>query len=313
MNNKNVFWGIILVVVGALFIFSNLGFFDFSFRAIFDMWPALLVLWGISMLPIKGGLKTTLSVATVLLTVFVATTRDYSGHWSNNFGPRVHMGNFDWQDFEDDENFSDDVYSFAFTEDYNESIEVAVLNMDIAAGKFRIEGITDFLIDFEAESTIGQYDKEIMKNGSTTEIYVRLKDGRFRSGKNRNRAYIMLNNQPTWEMKLDVGAADFMADLRDFKISRVEIDGGASAIKLKIGDKQEETSIDIESGASAVKIYIPESAACEVISNTVLSNLDLDGFIKDGKTYRTPNFEEAKQKIYIELDAAISAVNVIRQ
>lgn len=313
MNNKNVFWGIILVVVGALFIFSNLGFFDFSFRAIFDMWPALLILWGISMLPIKGGLKTSLSVVTVLLTVFVATTRDYSDHWSTNFGPRVHMGNFGWEDFDEDENFSDDVYSFAFTEDYNESIEVAVLNMDIAAGKFRIEGITDFLIDFEAESTIGQYDKEIMKNGSTTEIYVRLKDGRFRSGKNRNRAYIMLNNQPTWEMKLDVGAADFMADLRDFKISRVEIDGGASAIKLKIGDKQEETSIDIESGASAVKIYIPESAACEVISNTVLSNLDLDGFIKDGKTYRTPNFKEAKQKIYIELDAAISAVNVIRQ
>ena len=313
MNNKNVFWGIILVVVGAMFIFSNLGFFDFSFRAIFDMWPALLILWGISMLPIKGGLKTTLSIVTVVLTVFVATSRDYSGHWSNQFGPRVHVGDFDWDDFEDDENYSDDLYTYAFTEDYNEAIEVAVLNMDIAAGKFRIEDTTTFLIDFESENTIGQYDKEIMKNGSTTEIYVRLEDGKFRSGANKNRAYIMLNTQPTWEMKLEIGAADFVADLREFKIGRVEIDGGASAIKLKIGDRQEETSIDIESGASAVKIYIPESAACEVVSNAVLSDLDIDGFIKDGKTYRTPNFEEAKQKIYIELEAAISAINIIRQ
>jgi hypothetical protein len=313
MNNKNVFWGIILVVIGVLFILSNLGVFDFSFRALFDMWPALLVIWGISMLPIKGGLKTTLSVITVLFAVFVASTRDYSGHWSNQIGPRVHMGNFNLDDFEDDENYSDENYTFLFTEDYDESVKTAVLNMDIAAGKFTIEEATDFLIDFEAENNLGQYEKEIMKNGSTTEIYVRLEDGKLRSGSNKNRAFISLNTQPTWEMKLDIGAAEFVADLRAFKVGNVEIDGGASAIKIKIGDKQEETNIDIESGASSVKIYIPESAACEVLSNTVLSDLDLDGFIKDGKTYRTSNFEEAKQKIYIELDAAISSLNVIRE
>lgn len=313
MKNKNVFWGVLLVVIGALFIFDNLGFFDFSFRSIFDMWPALLILWGISMLPIKGGIKTTLSVVTVLLAILVGTTRDYSDHWSTNFGQRIHMRNFDWDDFDDDESTRDNVYSYSFTEDYNESIEVAVLNMDIAAGKFRIEDTTIFLIDFEAENNLGQYEKEIMKNGSTTEIYVRLENGHFRSGTSKNRAYIKLNTKPSWEMKLDVGAADFVADLRAFKVSKVEIDGGASAIKLKIGDKQDETNIDIESGASAVKIYVPESAGCEVISNTVLSDLDLDGFIKEGEKYRTPNFDDAKQKIYIELNAAISALRVIRE
>jgi len=313
MNNKNVFWGIILVVVGALFILSNLGLFDFSFRAILDMWPALLILWGISMLPIKGGIKTTLSVLTVLLAVTVATNRDYSDHWTTNLGHSVHMRNFNWDDFDDNDSRSEDFYTYSFTEDYVESTESAILNMDIAAGKFRIEDTTSFLIAFEAENTIGQYKEEVMKNGSTTEIYVRLEDGHFKSGKNKNRAYIKLNTQPVWEMKLDVGAADFVADLRDFKVSRVEIDGGASTIKIKIGDRQEKTSIDIESGASAVKIYVPESAACEVISNTVLSDLDLDGFIKEGKMYRTSNFDEAKQKIYIELNAAISALNVIRE
>lgn len=313
MNNKNVFWGVLLVVVGALFIFSNLGFFDFSFRAIFDMWPALLILWGVSMLPIKGGLKTILSIVAVLLAVFVATTRDYSDHWTSHLGPNIHVGDFDWEDSEDDEYSSENTYTYSFNEDYAESIKTAILNMDIAAGKFRIEDTTEFLIDFEAENNLGQYKDEVMKNGSTTEIYVRLEDGNFKSGKNKNRAYIKLNTQPVWEMKLDVGAADFVADLRDFKVSRVEIDGGASSIKIKIGDRQEETNIDIESGASAVKIYVPESAACEVVSNTVLSDLDLDGFIKEGKTYRTPNFDEAKQKIYIELDAAISALNVIRE
>lgn len=313
MNNKNVFWGVILVVIGALFIFSNLGWFDFSFRALFDLWPALLIIWGISMLPIKGGLKTTLSIVTVLLAVFIGFTRDYSNHWTNNLSKHIRVNGSSWDKYDKDDESSDNVYTYAFNEDYDGTIEKAILNMDIAAGKFRIEDTTAFLIDFEAENNVGQYNKEIMKNGSTTEIYVRLEDGNFRSGTNKNRAYIKLNTEPSWEMKLDVGAADFVADLRAFKIGRVEIDGGASSIKLKIGDKQKETNIDIESGASAVKIYIPVSAACEVISNTILSDLDLEGFIKEGKTYRTKNFDEAKQKIYITLDAAVSALNVIRE
>lgn len=160
---------------------------------------------------------------------------------------------------------------------------------------------------------MGQYKEELMKNGTTREIYVTLEDGKFRSGTNKNRASIKLNTRPVWEMKLDVGAADFVADLRSFKVGLVEIDGGASSIKLKIGDKQTETHIDIESGASAVKVYIPESAGCELISNSVLSDLDISGFVKDGKVYRTPDFDNAKQKIYVSLDAAVSALNIIRE
>jgi len=313
MKNKNVFWGVILVVIGALFIFNNLGWFDFSLRSLFDMWPALLIIWGISMLPIKGGLKTTLSVITVLLAIFIASTRDYSDHWTTRFSKNVHMRGVDWDNSEDEYDQSDNVYTYTFNENYDASIKTAVLNMDIAAGKFRIEDTTNYLLDFEAENNVGQYSNEIMKNGSTTEIYVRLEEGRIRSGTNKNRAYIKLNTQPVWEMKLDVGAADFVGDLREFKVGKVEIDGGASSIKLKIGDKQDETNIDIETGASAVKVYIPESAGCEVVSNTVLSDLDLKGFIKDGKTYRTPNFSSQKQKVYITLDAAVSALDVIRE
>ncbi|MBN1651774.1 MAG: hypothetical protein JW857_10625 [Bacteroidales bacterium] len=313
MNNKNVFWGVILVVIGALFIFNNLGWFDFSLRSLFDMWPALLIIWGISMLPIKGGLKTALSVITVLLAIFIASTRDYSDHWTTRFNKHVNMRGVDWDHSDDEYNQSDDVYTYTFNENYDASIKTAVLNMDIAAGKFRIEDTTNYLLDFEAENNVGQYSNEVMKNGSTTEIYVRLEEGRIRSGTNKNRAYIKLNTQPVWEMKLDVGAADFVGDLREFKVSKVEIDGGASSIRLKIGDKQDETNIDIETGASAVKVYIPESAGCEVVSNTVLSDLDLKGFIKEGKRYRTPNFDGQKQKVFISLDAAVSALDVIRE
>lgn len=312
MKNKNVFWGIILVVVGALFILDNLELINFSFRAIFDLWPAFLILWGISMLPIKSNLKTIFSVVIVLIAVAIGLTKDYSQHWTSNLNRHFHMNKMGWHD-RDDSDTAVVAYSYSFYEEFDSTTKTAILNMDIAAGKFRIEESTDYLINFEAENNVGQYSKDIMKNATSTEIYVRLEDGHFKSGSNKNTARIQLNKQPNWDMKLDVGAADLNCDLREFKIGKIEIDGGASSIKLKIGDKQAETHINIESGASAVKIYIPVDAACELESNTVLSDLDLKDFVKEGKVYRTPNFGTGKQKIYIVLDAAISALDVIRE
>lgn len=111
MNNKNVFWGIILVVIGAVFIFNNLGWIDFSFRSLFDLWPALLVVWGVSILPIKAGLKTGLSIAVILLAVFIGVTSDYSDHWTNNLNRHLNIGGVNWDDTNDDKDSSKDVYT----------------------------------------------------------------------------------------------------------------------------------------------------------------------------------------------------------
>jgi hypothetical protein len=312
MKNKNVFWGVLLVVIGLLFIFNNLGWLNFSFRDLFDLWPALLVVWGISILPIKAGLKTILSIVVIVIAILIGSTRSYDHHWSPKFHRYTLFHNTNWNNNSDDEN-ADKISTYTFFEDYNTKIKSALLNMDIAAGKFRIEDSTNYLIDFNAENNLGHYTKEIMKNGNTTEIYVTLEEGHIHSGTNKNRAHIMLNTAPLWSLKLDIGAADFIGDLRHYKVEKVEIDGGASSIRLKIGNKQKKTNVDIEAGASSVKVYIPESAGCEVTSNTVLSELGLKGFVKDDNVYRTPDFKNKKQKVYISLDAAISSLNIIRE
>lgn len=46
---RNVFWGIILIIFGVLFLLDNMDVIDFG-DAIKMYWPLLLVLWGISIL-----------------------------------------------------------------------------------------------------------------------------------------------------------------------------------------------------------------------------------------------------------------------
>jgi len=64
---------------------------------------------------------------------------------------------------------------------------------------------------------------------------------------------------------------------------------------------------------SSISIKVPESSGCEIFTSTVLSSKNLYGFDKYEKhTYRTPNFSMSENKIYINIDAAISSLNIRR-
>ncbi len=44
-KNNSIFWGIVLVVVGALFLLDNLGF-NISWWKIVKLWPLILIYFG---------------------------------------------------------------------------------------------------------------------------------------------------------------------------------------------------------------------------------------------------------------------------
>jgi lia operon protein LiaF len=51
---RNVFWGVVLILFGVLFLLDNMDLLDFG-RVFRTYWPALLVLWGMSILFRRRG------------------------------------------------------------------------------------------------------------------------------------------------------------------------------------------------------------------------------------------------------------------
>lgn len=315
MENRNIFWGVLLVAIGGLFILDNMDLINFSFSALVGLWPLLLVVWGISILPMKPMYKTVGGLLIAVFALVYASTSDKTFWWQDHiidkFDKNVHMnyGNDD-DEFDEEETY----YTFKFDEEEGSDITEAKLSMDVAAGKFRIdEATTEHIIDFGAYSNIGPYTSNMVMNGNTAEINIDLEDGVIKNGTNRNKASIKLNPKIDWDLNLNIGAADFKADLRDFKVSKVDIDGGASAIRVKVGDLQKETFIKIDAGAASIRIDIPQSAGCKVDSKSFLVDLELDNFQKNEEgDYVTSNYEESEQKITINIDAAISKLKVDR-
>lgn len=299
MKYKNIFWGIVLITIGIMFILKNMDIINFNWVMVFQLWPLLLIFWGISLIPVKDYIKLILSVLALAI-----------GLWLVNYNKSdVYFG---WHiNNEDKANWKEQNIS----ESYDSTISYATLKMDAVAGDFKIQGTTDKLIDFESKGNIGDYKMLISNEDSNKVVKIGLESNvvRINNHNKGNDTRILLNPNPIWTLKFEAGASSVNFDLTAFKVEKIKFEGGASDIKLKVGNRISLVNIEIEAGASSIKIYIPKESACELDGDNVLSSKKLEGFTKfNDDVYRTADFDKASNKIFIKLDAAVSKYSVER-
>jgi hypothetical protein len=304
LSYKKIFWGIILISVGILVMLKNLNIIWFSWQSLWALWPVLLILWGISVLPVKDYIKLIISLVAVIIGIAVVSVYPDI----NTFGFQWHRNNHNWQvKYDNDSTFKSD-------ENYSEPMDKAIKNgtvyLDAAAGQFIVGDSTDNLYDFEKQGNNTHYQTSVEKDSNSAVIRLKLKDGNINMG-SKGESRIKLNLLPIWDINFSVGAADLQLDLSKFKVRTIKLEGGASSIYLKIGELNEDQHIKVSAGASSIHILIPKSRACEVKTNTVLSSRELPGFNRiERHLYHTNNYNTAKIKTYIDVDAAVSSLNV---
>ena len=301
MKYSNIFWGVILVTLGSLFFLKNLDILYFNWGNILRLWPLLLVLWGISILPTKNIIKVIVSFVIIAVTVAFLITSPNS------------YGRYNFIHYKCNKNYTLDIEEQHFYEPFNDSIEKAVLIFDAAAGRFEISDETEHLLEFNKRGNIGPYTFLSSDNNEKKELKIELKNGSRNLRNIKNNADIKLNPNIEWDINLDVGAAKIDMDLSNLKTKYLDIDGGASSVKIKLGDKSDYTKLDIDAGVSSLYIKIPESSGCEIRSESFLVSKNFSGFDKHKKgVYRTQNFDDNPKKIYINIDAAISSLKIRR-
>ncbi|MDX9906902.1 MAG: DUF5668 domain-containing protein [Bacteroidales bacterium] len=305
MKAKNIIWGLVLVLIGVMFILKNLDVIYFSWHSIWRLWPVVLVLIGVTILPIKDLYKIILTVIVMIIgalfLIYVPGNRDDG--WSFRYDRDINPPS------PPDKLMDIDQRIF---EAYDTIITSAKLDFDAAAGNFRIEDTTAELFEFEREGNLGKYVYSIKDLGSRREINIELDEGRIR-GDFRNKVAVKLNPLPVWDLKVDVGAANIDMDLSSFKVENIDIDGGASSINVKMGSLYDNVDVKINSGASSINIKVPEEFGCKIVANTVLSSKDLNGFNHTGGgTYETPDYQGKSKYITIKIEAAVSSLFIQR-
>jgi hypothetical protein len=307
MSYRKIFWGLPLVLIGILFILKNTGVLFFTWHSMWQLWPVILILWGISLIPVKDWIKLALSFVTIVITFFAI----------QQYGPKDnHKWNFEWNDRNNrDTNDEDNVktYNNVMSENYDSLTKFAELKLNIGVGNFNISDTTNMLIEVKHDNDNANYSMTARAEDSLTRIELSLEKGEFNEGKIRNNVNLKLNPNPIWDLDLNVGAAEVRFDLSGFKTRNLKIQGGASDIDIKIGAALPLTDVKLEAGAASIMVRVPESAGCEIISNTFMASKDFKGFTKVGnQKYQTPNFATSTNKIMIDLQAGVARVDVVR-
>ncbi|MBI3587166.1 MAG: hypothetical protein HY088_08560 [Ignavibacteriales bacterium] len=302
MRTSGLFWGIVFLVLGGLVLLHNLNVLDVDWYIVWKCWPILLIFWGISLLIKKEGSRW-YTVAFIIFIVLMLVAAIAAFEWFD--GNIDDHWDFKWGD----------ATNQTFSEPYENTIERASFTLESGAGKFFIDGTTDQLIDASTQLNFGRYAFNNSRSGDAANVSLSLK-GRSSGwgfGRVRNRADIKLNVQPVWDIDVGVGASAIDFDLTPYKVSRLRIDAGAASLKVKLGDRSDETRVRVHAGASSLRIEVPSSVGCEVRTNTALSGKSLHGFDKISRgNYQTDNFDNATKRIYIDVDAGVSSIKVER-
>ncbi len=297
INVKKIFWGILLLIIGLVWMGKNLGIITFPWHALFNMWPMILIFWGISVLPIKNTLKLGLLVLSVLISlVLLFQMKDTKNYWF-----------FHW----DDETESTEVQQLKIK--YDTTFQKAQLHFEANAANIVLQDSTTELFDFQSNTKNDRYEMTSKTDSQTTQISVSSKKKRKHWGVGGEKVTFSLNTRPVWDVNFDVGAADLDFDFSPYKTSNISLNAGASSIHLKLGALVPLTKVDIEAGASSVHIEIPKASGCEIHCDHALSSKSFKDFTQSSdNVYKTPNFETASQKIIINMDAGISDIKVVR-
>lgn len=315
MSYRKVFWGVLLILIGSLFILKNLGLIYFDWGMILSLWPLLLILWGISILPVNSVAKLLISFASVIIALLVVNRYDDMNRgwhfWDRDFKFQ-YKGDRDWD--KDEYNTYQWEDGQKLTAEY-ENKKFASMDFDAGAGKFIIkEASEDHLATFVRKGKGGKYSMKTRTGDDKQYIEFQLKTRNIEREDNfENTVNAILHPEPLWDFDFDVGAAKIDFDLTPFKVQKVDIDGGASSIDLRLGDRYDKTAVYIDAGASELDISIPESSGCRLKKSTFLTGTSLSGFTKqDDGSYITENYETAKNKIEVKFQAAISDISIRR-
>jgi hypothetical protein len=319
MKPSRLFWGTLFVIFGALLLLGRNVHLDLGFDFIWRFWPVAFILIGLAVIfkdpKVKGILA---ALAAIGLALFLYGLVSFE--WLDPI--RLEVG-----DGDEREERGVQVQEFSEPLVYDlvgaSSVKHASLKLEAAAGKYVVDTSEGELLHGKIRTSIGKFvlDRESTNNDVRLHLKPEHKSIHIGSFRNIvNEAEVRLSTQTLWDIDFDIGAARMDCDLSSVQVQNIDINAGAASLKLKLGvparrveSSTDEMRVKIDAGASTVRISVPESVGCEVRIDGGLSSKKLVDFekIRDG-LYQTASFAQEPKRIYIDVDAGVSNIRVVR-
>lgn len=292
MKGRGAIGGLILILIGIFWLMTSFGVITWSFfDVMFRLWPLILVVIGINI-------------------IFRAKSYIRYITWGIFFITIVLFGFYSQYNYENNVDFNT---SPNFVQEGNPEITSGKLKLQLGGGNIKINSIGDKLIKAKVPDSEVRKDIKFSNNNTKVDIDIEQKSEFVYLNKQKSYDYnFNLNDNVLWNIDIDTGAINGTLDFSNLKISKLDIDMGVSNLNLIFGDNQDNTKVDIGGGISNLEITIPDKLGVRVdfdggIKNTNISKL---GWKKTAHYYVSPNYDEAVNKLDIDVDTGIGKFDV---
>jgi len=251
---RSLFWPILLVGVGIVWLLSNLGLIQtISIGSILKFWPVVLIVFGLDMLfsrryPWVGAVVGLLAVAGVVALLM--------------FGPQVGITTNSETKSETFAAPLDGVQTAEFNFDTSSSpVSISVLDSnktDLISADVTYRGTMRFDVNGSDHTTVS------MSEYSDNSSWLTWDFSQF----NNLKWDIGLSSEVPTDINLNGGSGSITMDLSGLQLASLHTDTGSGASKITLPQAEDPYTVDVESGSGSVTLRVPEQASLTVSLDT---------------------------------------------
>lgn len=128
----------------------------------------------------------------------------------------------------------------------------------------------------------------------------------------RRKWVMALNGSLPCHLTLKTGACETRADLSDTLVQSLKIETGASSTKIVLPAKAEFTEVRGSGGATSLSLIVPPEVAAHIVvrGGIYSANINQTRFPRQGSFYESPDYENAVNKVDINVDIGLGSVDI---
>jgi hypothetical protein len=113
-------------------------------------------------------------------------------------------------------------------------------------------------------------------------------------------------------LDIDSGANTSILDLRDLRVTELDLDTGASTTDITLPSSAGLTRVKVDAGAATVRIVIPQGVAAQIRVESGMASVNVDGrFPKVGHNlYLSPDYASAANRADISIETGMASVEI---
>ncbi len=308
-NFGKLLFGVLIIIFGLFYLGRNTGWLPVTIN--FDwsiFWPILIVIAGLSLLSGRGFLSIVFGLLATLLVLAVIVAMLFDSRFNSE-----RMGGWVWRNNNDISTTTGELKEKKLSIPRDPAAKSIEFVLKGGAGKVAVKGGSDELLTGKFSTIYGEVETSSRTEGTVQQATVETfgPGPMMMFGRQTNQLDLTLSTALPIGLKFETGASDMELDLTRLVAGNVNIETGASSLKVALGDKAKLNQVRIKAGASSVELEAPKTAGVRVVIDSALGSQDLGGLAKiDDRTYQSENYAAAEKKIDIKLDLGVTSLKL---